>query len=145
MRYTRNWTPPVGQSSLPSTGPTTPPMGPPPPTSIASIQFPLHQVFLFFDDSRRSHSQHAPRGRRSHSSLGVITGTPIGIPSTSANGTNSTAFGDIPGLLYIRVVSRAAARLSRNYTAFEHTLPVCTPPNIPLSLYTLSRSLCVQP
>ena len=55
-------------------------------------------------------------------------------------------FRDIPGRLYIHVVSWAVVRLSRAYTALEHTLPVCTRARrrTSLSLYALSDSFRVQ-
>ena len=74
------------------TGPATPPTGPPPPPLIASIQFPLHQVFLFAMTAAGPARSMLQEVGGLIQALGVLTGIPIGGPNTSANGTNSTAW-----------------------------------------------------
>lgn len=75
------------------TSPTTPPTGPPPPPLIASIQFPLHQVFLFAMTAAGPARNMLQEVGGLIQALGVLTGIPIGVPSASANATNSTAWG----------------------------------------------------
>jgi Zinc finger, C2H2 type len=75
------------------TSPASPPTGPPPPPLIASIQFPLHQVFLFAMTAAGPARNMLQEVGGLIQALGVLTGIPIGGPSTSANGTNSTAWG----------------------------------------------------
>ncbi|KAF8492529.1 hypothetical protein F5888DRAFT_1728370 [Russula emetica] len=75
------------------TSPAIPPTGPPPPPLIASIQFPLHQVFLFAMTAAGPARNMLQEVGGLIQALGVLTGIPIGGPSTSGNGTNSTAWG----------------------------------------------------
>ena len=75
------------------TSPAAPPTGPPPPPLIASIQFPLHQVFLFAMTAAGPARNMLQDVGGLIQALGVLTGIPIGGPSTSANGTTSTAWG----------------------------------------------------
>jgi hypothetical protein len=74
------------------TSPAAPPTGPPPPPLIASIQFPLHQVFLFAMTAAGPARNMLQDVGGLIQALGVLTGIPIGGPSTSANGTTSTAW-----------------------------------------------------
>lgn len=71
------------------TGPTTPSTGPPPPPLIASIQFSLHQVFLFAMTAAGPARNMLQEVGGLIQALGVLTGIPIG----STNGTNNTALG----------------------------------------------------
>jgi Zinc finger, C2H2 type len=75
------------------TSPTTPPTGPPQPRLISSIQFPLHQVFLFAMTAAGPARNMLQEVGGLIQALGVLTGIPIGVPSTSSNGTNSTDWG----------------------------------------------------
>jgi hypothetical protein len=75
------------------TSPAAPSTGPPPPPLIASIQFPLHQVFLFAMTAAGPARNMLQEVGGLIQALGVLTGIPIGGPSTSANGTDSTAWG----------------------------------------------------
>lgn len=75
------------------TSPAIPPTGPPPPPLIASIQFPLHQVFLFAMTAAGPARNMLQEVGGLIQALGVLTGVPIGGPSTNANGTKSTSLG----------------------------------------------------
>jgi Zinc finger, C2H2 type len=76
------------------TGPAAPPTGPPPPLLIASIQFPLHQVFLFAMTASGPARNMLQEVGGLIQALGVLTGIPIGGPSSpSTNNNNNTAWG----------------------------------------------------
>ncbi len=72
------------------TSPAAPPTGPPPPPLIASIQFPLHQVFLFAMTAAGPARNMFQEVGGLIQALGVLTGVPISGPSAS---TNDTAWG----------------------------------------------------
>ena len=60
------------------TGPACPPTGPPPPQLIASIQFPLHQVFLFAMTATGPARNALQELGGLIQALGVLSGVPIG-------------------------------------------------------------------
>jgi len=60
------------------TGPVAPPTGPPPPSLIASIQFPLHQVFLFAMTAAGPARNALQELGGLIQALGVLSGIPIG-------------------------------------------------------------------
>lgn len=74
------------------TSPATPLTGPPPPPLIASIQFPLHQVFLFAMTAAGPARNMLQEVGGLIQALGVLTGVPIGGPCPSTNGTNNSAW-----------------------------------------------------
>ena len=55
-----------------------------------SIQFSLHQVFLFAMTAAGPARNMLQEVGGLIQALGLLTGIPIGIPNTSANGTNTT-------------------------------------------------------
>jgi uncharacterized C2H2 Zn-finger protein len=65
------------------TSPAAPPTGPPPPPLIASIQFPLHQVFLFAMTAAGPARNMLQEVGGLIQALGVLTDISIGGPSTS--------------------------------------------------------------
>jgi hypothetical protein len=69
------------------TGPAAPPTGPPPPPLIASIQFPLHQVFLFAMTAAGPARNALQELGGLIQALGVLSGIPIG------GGPGPTAWG----------------------------------------------------
>ena len=75
------------------TGPTCPPTGPPPPPLIASIQFPLHQVFLFAMTAAGPARNALQELGGLIQALGVLSGVPIG-----SGGSGPTApWAGLPG------------------------------------------------
>ena len=73
------------------TSPAAPPTGPPPPPLIASIQFPLHQVFLFAMTAAGP-ARNALRELGSLiQALGVLSGVPIGSPGPTPWGLPGTS------------------------------------------------------
>jgi C2H2 type zinc finger protein len=73
--------------------PAASPTGPPLPPLIASIQFPLHQVFLFAMTAAGPARNVLQEVGGLIQALGVLTGIPIGGSSLSTNGTSNTAWG----------------------------------------------------
>jgi len=78
------------------TGPACPPTGPPPPTLIASIQFPLHQVFLFAMTVAGPARNALQELGGLIQALGVLSGVPIGGSSSGPTATTPWA-GHPPG------------------------------------------------
>lgn len=75
------------------TGPACPPTGPPPPPLIASIQFPLHQVFLFAMTVAGPARNALQELGGLIQALGVLSGVPIG-----SSGSGPTAsWAGLPG------------------------------------------------
>ena len=74
------------------TSPATSLTGPPAPPLIASIQFPLHQVFLFAMSAAGPARNMLQEVGGLIQALGVLTGVPIGGPCSSTNGTNDSAW-----------------------------------------------------
>lgn len=76
------------------TGPACPPTGPPPPALIASIQFPLHQVFLFAMTVAGPARNALQELGGLIQALGVLSGVPIG--GSSSGPTPSTPWAGHP-------------------------------------------------
>ena len=75
------------------TGPACPPTGPPPPPLIASIQFPLHQVFLFAMTASGPARNALQELGGLIQALGVLSGIPIG----SGGSEPTTPWAGLPG------------------------------------------------
>ena len=75
------------------TGPGCPPTGPPPPPLIASIQFPLHQVFLFAMTAAGPARNALQELGGLIQALGVLSGVPIGGGSSEP----TTSWAGLPG------------------------------------------------
>lgn len=71
--------------------PTAPPTGPPPPPLIASIQFPLHQVFLFAMTAAGPARNALQELGGLIQALGVLSGVPIGGPGLTPWGLPGTS------------------------------------------------------
>ncbi|KAI0245971.1 hypothetical protein BJV78DRAFT_214738 [Lactifluus subvellereus] len=71
--------------------PAAPPTGPPPPSLIASIQFPLHQVFLFAMTAAGPARNALQELGGLIQALGVLSGVPIGGPGPTPWGLPGTS------------------------------------------------------
>ena len=98
------------------TGPAAPPTGPPPPLVIASIQFPLHQVFLFAMTAAGPARNMLQEVGSLIQALGVLTGIPIGGPSI-----NSTAWGHPGTSVYPCSFLGCGKTFARLYSLRAHT------------------------
>ncbi|KAF8486475.1 hypothetical protein DFH94DRAFT_185375 [Russula ochroleuca] len=107
------------------TGPAAPPTGPPPPLLIASIQFPLHQVFLFAMTAAGPARNMLQEVGSLIQALGVLTGIPIGGPSTvSTNNSNNTAWGHPGTSVHPCSFSGCVKTFARLYSLRAHTTRV---------------------
>lgn len=98
------------------TGPAAPPTGPFPPLLIASIQFPLHQVFLFAMTATGPTRNQLQEVGGLIQALGVLTGISIGGPST-----NSTAWGHPGTSVYPCSFPGCSKTFARLYSLRAHT------------------------
>lgn len=103
------------------TSPAAPPTGPPPPPLIASIQFKLHQVFLFAMTAAGPARNMLQEVGGLIQALGVLTGIPIGGPSTSASSTNSAAWGHPGTSVYPCSFLGCGKTFARLYSLRAHT------------------------
>lgn len=106
------------------TGPAAPQTGQPLPALIASIQFPLHQVFLFAMTAAGPARNMLQEVGGLIQALGVLTGIPIGSPGTSTNGTNSTAWGHPGTSVYPCSLPGCGKTFARLYSLRAHTTRV---------------------
>lgn len=107
------------------TGPAAPPTGPPPPLLIASIQFPLHQVFLFAMTASGPARNMLQEVGGLIQALGVLTGIPIGGPSSaSTNNSNNTAWGHPGTSVHPCSFPGCAKTFARLYSLRAHTTRV---------------------
>lgn len=98
------------------TGPAASITGPPPPLLIASIQFPLHQVFLFAMTAAGPARNTLQEVGSLIQALGVLTGISIGGPST-----NSTAWGHPGTSVYPCSFLGCGKTFARLYSLRAHT------------------------
>ena len=106
------------------TGPANPPTGPPPPALIASIQLPLHQVFLFAMTAAGPARIMLQEVGGLIQALGVLTGIPIGGPNASANGTSGAAWGHPGTSVYPCGFLGCGKTFARLYSLRAHTIHV---------------------
>jgi len=107
------------------TGPAAPPTGPPSPLLIASIQFPLHQVFLFAMTAAGPARNMLQEVSGLIQALGVLTGIPIGGPSsTSTNNTHNKTWGHPGTSVHPCSIPGCGKTFARLYSLRAHTTRV---------------------